>query len=98
MITSLLRLPLVCLLLAASAGLSSLRAEDYTPEAGFVSLFNGKDLTGWCYSPTDKFDGKNDSSDGPYTGKDGIPTVHPQTPRVLTKLWTEKEFPKDFIL
>src|SRR5690606_20334487 len=26
--------------------------DPFTPEPGFVSLFNGKDLTGWGYRPT----------------------------------------------
>ena len=97
MTTSFLRLPLACLLL--SVGLvSASRADDFKPEPGFVSLFNGKDLTGWSYSAKDKFDGKTDSSDGRYTGKDGILTVHPKSPRQLSKIWTVKEFPTDFVL
>jgi hypothetical protein len=69
------------------------------PEPGFTSLFNGKDLTGWGYSATEKFDGKTDASDGRYTAKDGILVVNPQKdgPK-LRQLWTSKEFPKDFEL
>jgi hypothetical protein len=68
-------------------------------EPGFTSLFNGKDLTGWGYSATEKFDGKTEASDGRYTAKDGILVVNPQKdgPR-LRQLWTSKEFPKDFEL
>jgi len=97
MITSLLRLPLACLFLSVGLG-SALRADDFKPEPGFVSLFNGKDLTGWCYTPEDKFEGKTESSDGRYSGKDGILTVHPKVPRQLSKIWTVKEFPTDFTL
>jgi hypothetical protein len=68
-------------------------------EPGFTSLFNGKDLTGWGYSATEKFDGKTDASDGRYTAKDGILVVNPQKdgPK-LRQLWTTQEFPKDFEL
>jgi hypothetical protein len=74
------------------------RAADFTLEPGFVSLFNGKDLTGWSYSPEDIFDGKKESSDGRYTAKDGILVVNPSNPRKTQKLWTTREFPKDFHL
>ncbi len=33
-------------------GLLDVAVDDFEPEAGFASLFNGKDLTGWCYLPT----------------------------------------------
>jgi len=91
------RLSLIALFLAAAV--SALRAaDDFKPEPGFVSLFNGKDLTGWCYSETDKFDGKVDSSDGRYTGSNGVLVVHPKTPRQISKIWTTQQFPKNFIL
>src|SRR4030095_15383842 len=56
----------------------SIRADDFKPEPGFISLFNGKDLTGWGYSATENFDGKTEASDGRYTAKDGMLVVHPQ--------------------
>ena len=76
-------------------------AEDAKSAAGFESLFNGKDLTGWCYLPDEKFDGKTAASDGRYSAKDGILTVHPfdekKGPR-FRQIWTTKEFPKNFEL
>jgi hypothetical protein len=44
------------LLAAVGAGIviPSARAEEKKPEAGFVQLFNGKDLTGWKTHPDDK--------------------------------------------
>jgi len=76
-------------------------AEDWKPEDGFISLFNGKDLSGWHYKAEPDLDGKTDATDGRYTAKDGILTVNPQVeakgPR-LRQLWTVKEFPKDFVL
>ena len=76
------------------------RADDFQPEPGYINLFNGKDLTGWGYSATEKFDGKTEASDGRYTAKDGILTVNPvkEGGQRLRQLWTTQEFPKDFVL
>ena len=79
----------------------STQAEDFTPDAGFTSLFNGKDLTGWCYKADDKFDGKTEAGDGRYSAKDGILTVHPYDTAKgphLRQMWTTQEFPKNFHL
>ena len=67
-------------------------------EPGFVSLFNGRDLTGWGYR-TNNFDGQTASSEGRYTAQNGVLTVHPpgQGPR-LAQIWTTREFPRDFVL
>jgi hypothetical protein len=78
----------------------SLHADDWKPEAGFVSLYNGKDLTGWGYSATEKFDGKTEASDGRYTAKGETLVVNPPKeggPR-LRQLWSTPEFPRDFEL
>ena len=87
----------VSLLCAAAAS----RAEDFKPEPGFISLINGKDLTGWRYMPDEKFDGKTEASDGRYTAKDGMIVVNDfdaaKGPH-LRQLWTTREFPKNFIL
>jgi hypothetical protein len=88
-------------------------ADDWQPEPGFKSLFNGKDLTGWCFrarvdrksptvgAPAEKFDGKTESSDAArYSARDGILTVNfPRSQeRLISQLYTVEEFPKDFIL
>ena len=100
-----LRIPFAALVLAASAVLP-VRADDFAPEPGFISLYNGKDLTGWGYRDKDQkilesFDGKTEASDGRYTAKPGILVVNPpdaaKGPR-LRQLWSTKEFPKNFIL
>jgi hypothetical protein len=72
-------------------------ADDFTPEPGYISLFNGKDLTGWGYK-TNNFDGKTETMDGRYSAKDGILIVHPKVPRLMQILWTTREFPKNFNL
>jgi hypothetical protein len=90
---------LVALFLGLVA-LTVARADDFNPEPGYVSLFNGHDLTGWGYL-TNNFDGKMTSSDGRYTATNGFLVVNPyQTeagPR-LRQLWTTRTFPKDFTL
>ena len=89
------------------ATLDLLETEDdrFTPEPGFVSLFNGRDLTGWGFrvqktlEPQATFDGQTASSDGRYLAKHGrlIVTTPPEGRRVQ-QLWTTREFPKDFVL
>ena len=99
-----LRLALAALLLAL-AYLSTSRAEDFKPEPGFISVCNGKDLSGWGYKDEAgkviAFDGKAEASDGRYSAKDGGIVVNPHDaargPR-LRQLWTVQEFPKDFVL
>jgi len=101
----------IALLLALTV--TSLQADEWTPEAGFTSLFNGKDLTGWCFRAKvkkevttpgeilEKHDGKTEAKDaGNYSAKDGVFTVSfPDEPDKLTgQIYTVAEFPKNFIL
>ena len=68
-------------------------------EPGFVSLFNGHDLTGWGYpNGGPKFDGLARTPDSRFSAADGILTVHPRTPRLVQQLWTSRAFPTDFVL
>lgn len=106
-----MQLPLVALLAVPLASVA--RADDWQPEPGFRSLFNGRDLTGWCFrtkadrnSPksgdvTETFDGKTESSDaGRYSARDGILAVNfPKgRERLISALYTVEEFPRDFTL
>jgi hypothetical protein len=84
-------------LLFASTALTVAAAEDFKLEPGYISLFNGKDLTGWGYK-TNNFDGKTASSDGRYTAKDGVLVVNAREPRLFQVIWTTREFPKNFHL
>ena len=85
------------LLTVAIFGPWTARADDFKLEPGYISLFNGDDLTGWGYR-TNNFDGKPASDDGRYSAADGILTVHPRTPRLVQKIWTTREFSNDFNL
>jgi hypothetical protein len=87
------------------AATTTLHADEPALEPGFVSLFNGKDLTGWSYVAKDGakevFDGKLEASDGRYTAKGGMLVVNPfdgaKGPH-LRQLYTTAEFPKNFEL
>ena len=92
------RLSISTWLFAAATLVSAAFSADFQPEPGFVSLFNGKDLTGWKYQGGAAFDGKTESSDARYSAANGVLIVHPHTPRQISQLWTTREFPKDFIL
>jgi hypothetical protein len=93
-------LPALALLLAALFTPPFADADDFKPEPGFTSLYNGKDLTGWGYSATEKFDGKTEASDGRYTAKGETLVVNPvkEGGQRLRQLSTTQEFPKDFVL
>ena len=97
----------------ATLGFLEMEPDDFQPEPGFVSLFNGKDLTGWGFlastktngnpRPTVKeaitFDGQTASNDGRYVAVNGrLVVTTPAEGRRVQQLWTTREFPKDFIL
>lgn len=112
--------------LFATLGFLDTEADTFQPEPGFVSLFNGHDLTGWRYLPTTEddiasakrwqqtdpeaaawpvvkepvsFDHRKVTPDGRFLAKNGrlIVTTPPEY-RKIQKLWTQREFPTDFIL
>ena len=89
----------------ATLGFVETQPDDFKLEAGFVSLFNGRDLTGWGFRDArtqekkESFDGQTTSSDGRYVAKNGrlIVTTPPEG-RKIAQLWTTGEFPKNFTL
>lgn len=104
---------IAALLLAFSVSVSFAHADDWTPEPGFTSLFNGKDLTGWCFRAktdrkdpkigevTEKHDGKTEAKDaGQYSAKDSVFTVTfpTEADKLTGQIYTVAEFPKNFIL
>jgi hypothetical protein len=79
-------------------------ADDFKPEEGYVSPFNGKDLSGWEYGavppvknppPKEKLEGKTESSDGVFLARDGMIVA---TGKKIRALYTAKEYNKDFRL
>ena len=96
----------IAALFTVTAFISIARADDWKPEEGFISLYNGKDLTGWGYRDKEQkvlesFDGKTEASDGRYTAKGECIIVNPEDKAKgphLRQMWSAQEFPKDFIL
>ena len=82
----------------ATLGFMETTPDEFAVEPGFISLFNGRDLTGWGFR-TNNFDGKRVSSDGRYVASNGrlIVTTPPEG-RKIGQLWTTRQFPKDFTL
>ena len=88
--------------LAALAAGSLSAQDDFKLEDGYVSLFNGKDLSGWEYGsvppvknppPVEKLEGKTQSSDGVFFVKDGMLIA---SGKKIKALYTAKEYNKDF--
>jgi lysophospholipase L1-like esterase len=110
----------------ATLGFLETAADPYTPEPGFESLFNGRDLTGWSYRPTSeedqarakkwqasdpaaaewpvvtapqRFDGLAATPDGRFAAIAGrLVVTRSPAYRRIQQLWTEREFPGDFVL
>lgn len=82
----------------ATLGFVETEPDTFAPEPGFISLFNGKDLTGWGFV-TNKLDGQTASSDGRYVAKNGrlIVTTPPEGSRIQ-QLYTSRSFSNDFVL
>jgi hypothetical protein len=87
--------------LIAFVSLMPVHAGD-APEEGYVSLFNGKDLSGWEYGavppvknppPREKLEGKTQSSDGVFFVENGLLVA---SGKKIRALYTAKEFNKDF--
>jgi hypothetical protein len=64
-------------------------------EPGFVSLFNGRDLTGWRYGK-EVLDGKTATADQRFTAVDGV--IIANEGKGIKDLYTVKDFAKDFQL
>ncbi|MFM8188371.1 MAG: GDSL-type esterase/lipase family protein [Pirellula sp.] len=89
----------------ATQGLIETQADTFTLEPGFVSLTNGKDLTGWRLAATktsaaeEQLDGKPSTSDGRYVAINGrIVVTTPREGRRIQQLYTKQEFSGDFVL
>ena len=82
----------------ATLGFMDNEPDNWMPEPGYTSLFNGHDLTGWGYL-TNNFDGQTASMDGRYIAKNGrlIVMTSPDY-RKIAKISTTRTFPKDFTL
>ena len=80
---------LFCISIAGSAG------DDFKIEPGYVSLFNGKDLTGWKYGK-DELEGKTETSDKRFRVVDGA--IVAEEGKGIKDLYTVKTFNGEFNL
>jgi lysophospholipase L1-like esterase len=77
----------------------------FTPEEGFRSLLNGKDLTGWCARDNKtlefqaSYDGLTQTPDARFRAiNNGITAATTPEGRKYQVIWSKEEFPKDFVL
>jgi lysophospholipase L1-like esterase len=89
----------------ATLGFVETEAESFNPEEGFVSLFNGKDLSGWetrakkTLQTQKTYEGKTITDDGRYAAIKGRLVVKmPPEGRRVQQFWTTREFARDFTL
>jgi len=110
----------------STLGITPEAPDPFTPEPGFVSLFNGTDLSGWGFRATPKaeieaakqrdasnpkppvriffdapvrFAGATVTPEGRYLAKHGrLVVTTPPEYRKIQQLYTERDFPTDFIL
>jgi lysophospholipase L1-like esterase len=82
-----------------TVGLAPAWPDDFVPEVGFVSLFNGHDLTGWGYAGGPNLNAKAATGDGRYVARNGrlVVTVSHKG-QETKKLWTTRKFPRNFVL
>jgi hypothetical protein len=94
----LLALALVALLAAGTAG----REDEFRPEEGFTSLFNGKDLTGWRYKGSkENLEGKTSTEDGRIKVEGGVIVMMAKDNKGkggIRDLYTLKDYAKPFHL
>ncbi len=83
-----------------TTGLVPAWPDGYIPEPGFISLFNGRDLTGWGYVGGANLSGKTSSDDdNRYVARNGrIVVTVSHKGQENKKLWTTRVFPRDFTL
>jgi len=82
-----------------TAGLAPAWPDDFKPEPGFESLFNGRDLAGWVHPDGLALDGKSATADGRFAAQNGrlVVTVA-RVERPTLKLMTTRKFSQDFVL
>jgi hypothetical protein len=83
-----------------TVGLAPAWPDNFVPEPGFVSLFDGHDLTGWGYVGRPTLYGKASSDDdNRFVVRNArlVVTVSHKG-QETKKLWTTRVFPRDFVL
>jgi hypothetical protein len=84
------------------SGEASRAQDDFKPEEGYTSLFNGKDLTGWRYvGSKENLEGKTETSDQRVQVMNGVIVMNPKDAKGkggIRDLYTVKEFNQSFHL
>jgi lysophospholipase L1-like esterase len=82
-----------------TCGLAPAWPDDFSPETGFTSIFDGHDLTGWEYDNSQIFTRKTTTTDGRFIAHNSrlVVTVS-HTSKDYKKLWTTLRYNKDFVL
>src|SRR3954451_2230298 len=83
----------VALLALAATGRAG---DDFKPEPGYVSLFNGKDLTGWKYYKETDLTGKTETADKRFRVANS--TIVAEEGKGIKDLYTTKAFNGEFNL
>lgn len=73
---------------------STSAGDDFKVEEGYVSLFNGKDLTGWKYYKETDLTGKTETADKRFRVVDGI--IVAEEGKGIKDLYTVKAFNNEF--
>ena len=82
----------------ATLGFLETEPDTFAPEPEFISLFNGRDLTGWGFK-TNNFNGQTNSLDGRYIARNGkLIVTTPSEGRRIAQISTTRHFSNDFIL
>ena len=100
LLSSILLFGLVGILIADDTG-ATVAGDEFKSEKDFVTLFNGKDLSGWEYGPVpvtkkpiiEKLEGKTATKDKVFLVEDGLIVA---TGKRIMALYTAKEYNKDF--
>jgi hypothetical protein len=100
LLSSFLLFGLVGILIADDTG-TTVAGDESKSEKDFVTLFNGKDLSGWEYGPVpvtkkpiiEKLEGKTATKDKVFLVEDGLIVA---TGKRIMALYTAKEYNKDF--
>jgi hypothetical protein len=90
----------VALLAAFAAAAQGKAEDDFKPEEGFVSLFNGKDLSGWEYKGSkENLEGKTATADERVKVENGVIVMMEKDNKGkggIKDLYTVKKFPRNF--
>ncbi|HYP16534.1 MAG TPA: GDSL-type esterase/lipase family protein, partial [Opitutus sp.] len=80
-------------------GLAPAWPDDFTPEPGFVSLFNGRDLAGWSGHPASANDAEKVAAERRFSAANGrLVVTNARTASDERRIETVRGFAKDFVV